>query len=398
MLEVWLIELAKGIGKLFLNPLLYWSILLILIVGNRRIKKERMNFGSKVFDVFSEWKNTWILAIISGICISLFTLGTGIVFSYETLLLLSIVMIILSLSTLKFTMLSASYTVGITYILLLFLPSVLKNQNYVDADLFSQTNFTGLVVIMGILLIVEGIILSRVRRNETYPELVLGSRGVWVGQHHLKKMSLIPFFTLVPTGLITPMAAFWPYFSLGGETYSLILIPFLICFDHIVRGSLPGQAAGRLAKSTILLGAIVILIAVGSIFIQGLSLAAVIIAILGREYINYKHRMNDRQSNAFFHQMDKGLKVLGIIPGTPADRLEIVVGETVVKVNGQRINSVEGFYQALQESGASFKLELLDDAGEIRFVRSALYEGDHHELGLIFLTNPYRVKKRKKTI
>ncbi len=48
------------------------------------------------------------------------------------------------------------------------------------------------------------------------------------------------------------------------------------------------------------------------------------------------------------------------------------------------------FYQALQKSGAFFKLDIIDDAGEVRFVQSAFYEGDHHELGLIFTEKPYR--------
>lgn len=391
MVEAWLIEFAKAVGKLFLNPLLYWSLLLVILSGYKRIKRERFNFGSKIFDIFLEWKDTWKPAVLFGLFVSILTLGTGMVFSYETIILLSIVVIVLSL-TIKFTLLSASYTIGISYLLLLFLPMLLKKQAYLDTALFSQINFTSLTVLLGVFLLIEAILLSRTKRSETYPDLTLSKRGIWTGYHHIKKLNMVPFFALVPTGGILPFADFWPYFSLGGETYSLILIPFLVGFQHKVTGNLPSLAAKNIARSIALLGLIVICIAIGSIFLSWLSLIAVLIAIIGKEFINYKHRMKDKQKPAYFLQPEKGLKVLGIIPGTAADRLGVLVGETVVKVNGKKIKKTDELYQALQDSGAFFKIELLDDASEIRFVQGAFYEGDHHKLGFIFSAPPYRKK------
>lgn len=391
MVEQWLIEIVKGIGRFFLNPLFYWSIFLIFIVGYIRIQRERKYFGFKVFDVFTEWKNTWVISIVIGLIISMIMLGIGFVFSYEIILLLSIVMIILSL-TFKLTLLSASYTIGITYILLLLSPLLLKYQTYLNIDIFSEVNFTGIIILMGIFLIVEGIMLRRIKREETLPMLTLGNRGFWIGQHHLKKLSVIPFLVLVPTGLITPFASFWPYFSIGGESYSLVLIPFLIGFDYVVQGSLPQEAAKKLAKSFYVLGLIIILIGIGSIFISWLSITAVLIAIIGREFINYKHRTEDKNNIAYFSQVASGLKVLSVIPGTPGYRLGILAGETIVKVNNQEINNTEDFYVSLQESGAYFKIAILDDANEVRFVQGALYEGDHHKLGLIFTETPHHMK------
>lgn len=389
MVESWLLELLKGIGKVFLNPLLYWSFLMILIVSYRRIQRERGHFGFKIFNAFSEWKNTWMTSILAGLIISLLTLGLGMVFSYETILVLSIVVIILSISF-SLTLLSASYTIGITYLIILLSPLLLQFQTFLDVQLFSKIDFTSLVILLSIFLFIEAILLKNIKREDTFPELSLSDRGIWIGQHHLKKISMIPFFVLIPSGMITPFAPFWPYFSIGDESYSILLVPFIIGFDYLVRGSLPQNAARRISKSVSILGLIVLLLAIGSIYISWLSLIAVLIAIVGREFINYKHRINDKGSLPYFNPVAAGLKVLAVIPGTPGDRLGILVGETILKVNGQEINSVEEFYIALQESGAYFKIDVLNDEEEVRFVQSALYEGDHHELGLIFAGKPYR--------
>ena len=263
-----------------------------------------------------------------------------------------------------------------------------------NPDLFNQTNFIGLVLLLGLFLIVESILLRRTKRNETFPEIVLSKRGVWVGQHHLKKLAVIPFFVLIPNGFITPFAPFWPYISFGDESYSLLLVPFLIGFDFTIKGSLPQETAKRIAPPLALLGILVLLLGVGSIYLSWLSLVAVIIAILGREYINYRHRTADKEKGFYFNQIEDGIKVLGVIPGTPADRLHILIGETIKKVNDHKVNNVKQFYEALQNSGAFFKLEVIDDKGEVRFVQSAFYEEDHHELGIIFTDKPYRKKSK----
>ena len=393
LIDILVTEGVKTIGMLFVQPLLYWSVILILVSGYQRIRRERLNFGYKIFDIDSEWKQTWVFSLVFGLILSIITLGVGVVFSYETIFLLSLVVILLSL-TCKFSFLSASYTVGVTYLLLLLFPYILTYQSFFPETMFSQSNFTGLVLLLGILLFGEAFLLRRMKRNESFPSLMISDRGAWIGKHHLKKLSIIPFFTLIPNGMIQSVAPFWPYFDIGAQSYSVIIIPFIIGFDHIVRGTLPQQAAHQLSRSIALLAFLIILLACGSIFIPWLSLIAVVVAILGREYITYKHRVKDREQIPFFTPLDEGIKVLGIIPGTPADRLDILVGEIIVKVNGQTIRSVDDFYKALQQSGAFFKLGIIDDAGEIRFIQSAFYEGEHHKLGIIFTRDQYRNDKK----
>ncbi|WP_026908995.1 PDZ domain-containing protein [Paucisalibacillus globulus] len=384
MLQDWLIEVAKGIGKLFLNPLFYWAIIFIILVGIKRIKLERKYFGTKVFDVLSEWKDTWGFSVIIGIFYSIVVVGIGMVISYEAIIILSIVTILLTL-TFRFTMLSPSYTIGITIIILLLSPLL---SEYLPVQ--GEINLSTLAILLALFLFVEAHFLSRIRQNETYPSLIAGDRGSWIGRHWIKKFSIIPLFTLVPSGLIEPFAAYWPFLSVGGEEYALVLIPFVLGFEFPVRGSMPYEVANRKAINLLGLAVIVLAIAIGSIFMPWLVIITVVIAIFGREFINYRFRIADHARSPFFNHTNEGLKVLSVIPGSPADRLNILIGETITKVNGQKIHSEDELYEALQQTGSFFKVDLLDNNGEIRFIQSALYEGDHHELGLIFTREPYR--------
>lgn len=397
MAEAWSLELIKGIGKIFLNPLTYWIIIFLVLAGLKRTRRERINFGSKISDVFSECKGTWLISLVAGLLISAICVGVGLVFNYETLAILCIVTLLLSI-TLRFTMLSPSYTIGFTLFVLLFMPTVVANQSYFNTNLFNEINFAGVAILIGLFLFVEARVTYGVRKNQSFPDLELSSRGKWFGFHHIKKLSIIPFFTLVPSGMITPFAAYWPSVSLDGEPYGLILFPFIVGFDHTVKSVIPEAAARKLGKRIYLLGTVVLSIAIGSIYIWSLSIVAAAVAIIGREFITYRHRKVEQTKQPIFSRKQRGLSIIAIKPNTPAERLDINIGETISKVNGQMVQDVEEFYYYLQKSGAFFKLEVLDLAGEVRLIQSALYQNDHHELGLVFVKERYHSSEKLKEI
>ncbi|SDM20152.1 PDZ domain-containing protein [Sediminibacillus halophilus] len=396
-LDTWLIELAMGVGKLFLNPLLYWSVILLLLASTRRIKQERSQFGLKVFDVFSEAKNTWSVSLIGGILLSLAAVGGGIVFSYPVLLLVSAMMILLSISG-RFTLLSAAYTFGFSYLILLIAPPLIAEYTDLAWTMDLQSlNFTGLALLLSAFLLIEALLFLRITSRATYPELVKGNRGKWVGRHRLKKMAVIPFFTLVPSGIIEPFADWWPVLHIQGESFGLILLPLLTGLEQVVKGTKPVHAAKRIGRSVLILAFLTLGLAIGSYFEPFLSLAAFGVALIGREWISFRFREMDKQEQPFFHPSEKGLLILGIIPGTPADQLGMLVGETIERANGQQIRNEQEFYSALQRNSAFCKLEVRDERGEIRFLQRAMYQGDPHELGILFAKEEYRLRNQEKS-
>lgn len=390
MIITWTIELLKGFGKLFLNPLFYWFIILGFIVSYRRIKRERLFFGVKIFNYYTEWRQTIKVSLLLGLLISILTLSIGIVLTEEIIIILTVVTIILSL-TFNLTLLSANFTLGVTYIVMLFSPLIV-NYLPVNISMFDHIYLTSIVILLGCFLIVESIFIRRVKRNELFPRLKLSERGVWVGEHRIKNLAMIPFFTLVPGGLIVPFADYWPYLTIGEQTYQLILIPFVLGFNFKNVSSLTHETIKIVARRIALLGIIIIMLAVGSLYVPVLSFIGVFCAIAGREFIFYRQRMNDKRGVPYYSPLSTGLRVLSVTPNGPADRLGVLVGETIVKVNNIPVSTVDEFYEALQNSGASFKLDVVDDANEVRFLMSAFYETEHHELGIVFPKDPYYIK------
>src|SRR5690625_6279262 len=127
--------------------------------------------------MFYEILKTWLPSLIAGIFISLMFIGVGIVIPVPTLLLLAVVTILLSLH-MKYTMLSASYTIGITYVLIILSPFILQYQDIVDFHLFTNTPFMSLSLLFWILLMLEAFYLLNEHRNKTSTKLIICIRGM----------------------------------------------------------------------------------------------------------------------------------------------------------------------------------------------------------------------------
>lgn len=388
MLGVWIIEILKGIGTMFLQPLFYWMIILLFLMGYRRIKQERRHFGTKIFSLFSETQGTLILSIIFSIIMSLLAIFIGIVLSIEIIVILTIVVIIISLTG-RTNFLSASYTLGLTFIIVTLLPYIDVSfiDGYLDFERVTIVQLLSLGFIMVMMMFLEAMLVSN-KKGESFPEMTLSARGKWIGQHRLKRITFIPFFILLPVGQAELTLPLFPYFEVSGSGYQLVFLPFLIGVNYTMKSILPIQAAKSLGQQTWILAVITLFLMMTSLYFPYFSIIAFFVAIIGKEWITYQHKKKDKEKAAIFTPIDKGLKVLALLPNTPGDRLDIQVGETIVKGNGNPVQNSAEFYQALQNSGAYFKLDILDHQGEVRFVSSAFYEEDHYELGIVFIEKP----------
>ncbi|SEO53626.1 hypothetical protein SAMN04488134_108168 [Amphibacillus marinus] len=382
-MEVWLIEIAKACLRLIVNPLLYWFLLIVFLASQMRIKRERKSFGHKIYPMFDELYGFKLKGLAYGCLFSLIVLVLGATLHYLMLIGIITITMLFSLNK-KFTFLSSAYIFGFTAIILLLFPYY---QSYLPVVLQGEvTNLHWIVftTLMGAFLVIEAAMVNSIRPEQTFPELIRGYRGKYIGQHRLKRIALIPLVMLWPIGDLVVMADWWPVLEINNQTYGLLIFPFIIGFEHVVKSSLPEQVTGRLSQYLLMLGLLVIATSLIGYYYAIFSLISVIVGLAGREWLAYRLKVNEQHKNAMFMPSQDGIKVLAIMPGSPAVDMELVVGDTIVKVNGMTIGTPNDFYEALQVNLTLCKLDVVDQRGEIRFLQRPLYQGDHHELGVIF--------------
>lgn len=383
-MESWLLEIGRSIGRFLLNPLLYWYIIICLLASFTRIKQERSQFGRKVFPVFDELYGQRLRGLISGLLISIVMLVLGV--ALHPLLLIGIIgfTILFSLNR-RFTWLSSAYTFGFTAIVLLFYPYYQAILPPIFQTELTQLDWVIFTTIMGVLLIIEALMINSLSHNQTFPELFISSRGKVVGQHRLKKLTLIPLVMLWPVGSLSFVSDWWPIIEWNEEPFGLVIFPVLIGFDFTIRSGLPTKVAKRFSEYPLLLGLLVIALSLMSYYFKFLSLVCILVAVIGREWLAYRLKAKDQSQPPIFSPLTTGLKVLAVLPGTPAVDLGLMVGDTITKVNGQAVSNPMEFYRALQINRTFCKLDVVDERGEVRFTQRAFYEGEHHELGIIFV-------------
>lgn len=396
MIEQWGLQLLAAIGRMFLNPLLYWMLFLLLIAGARRIKKDRVNFGMKLHGYLNEIKQTLLFTLLFGLFISIVALLFGFVLTIEMIIILAIVTIMLSITG-SFHLLSPAYTLGITFFALLLFPLLPWESITFMApiEMLTKFQFVTFALLIGMLLLVEALLVLRANAKHIYPTLSLGDRGVWLGEQQLKRLAMIPVVLFIPATEVTNFGPFLPYFELGNTTYYLAVIPFLVGVQLVSQTELMPSLQLVVGKQKLMLAVFVLVIAIASYFYYVLSVVAIIVAIVGSEWITYRNRIRNKYGAAVLAPVNEGVKVLATLPDSRAQELEILPGEIIAKVNGIKVSNSQQFYKALQQSGAFFKLDIIDNNNEMRFIQSAFFAEDHHDLGLIFPEPPYRERHKK---
>lgn len=388
-------ELLIGTGKLFLHPVFYYLVFLSGVLGVMRVKRERKDFHVRAFDAYFELRQLFPLGIVAGLVLSVITVAVGVAVPFAAILLIAAFTILLSFTT-NIRLMSPAYTVGAAFFSIILIAE--KNWSipgFKEAfQALDEKIYPSVVVVLALLLIAEGILIIKNAGKGTSPKIVKSRRGQSVGAHEVRRFWLLPLFLLIPGEVLTLPFEWWPVLSVGGESYSLIFVPFAIGFHQQIQGMLPKQSILLVGRRVVSLGVITTLLSIVGYWYPIVSIVAAALAIIGRESISLMLRLKDDNLPFYFSKKNNGLMIIGIIPDSPAAKLGLQVGELVSKVNGVAVRDEQVFYEALQKNRAHCKLDILDTNGEVRFVQRALYEGDHHELGILFVQDERKYDER----
>jgi hypothetical protein len=386
MVETWLVELLKGAGRFFLHPVLYYLVFLAGILGVKRVKRERKNFHIRAEDAYFELRQLFPIGIVIGLILSIITIAAGIAVPFAAILLIAGFTLIWSLTT-NIRLMSPAYTLGASFFAII----IIAQYNW-SIPLFSKAFssiddkvYPSLVVILGLLLLAEGILIFKNASKGSSPKLAKSKRGQVVGVHEVKRLWMVPLFLLIPGNALHLPFEWWPVFHLGAKEYSLIFVPFAIGFHQQIKGMLPQESIQLHGRRVIVLGIVISLLSLAGYWYPLLSIVVAALAVIGRELLALMAYLKDESMTSYFSKKNNGVMIIGIIPESPASKMGLQVGEIISKANGVLVRDEQTFYEALQKNRAHCKLEVFDTKGEIRFVQRALYEGDHHELGALFV-------------
>ena len=383
-----LLEILKSIGRLFINPLVYVALLSAIFLGYKRVKRERQFFNTRILGGWSELKNMIVMGFVLSLIISLFSLVIGLTVTKELLAMFFIVTLV-GMLLYMYHLLSPVIIMTIAFGAVVLMDWKDWSYEILGFEFVSSNVSDGLVktvpILAGLLLMAEGILIRRYGAKFASPIVETTKRGLNGIAFYSKQLWILPVFTIVPGDGISAFLPYWPQFSLGSEQFSLVVFPFVIGFQQLVRHQLPVYVYPKLGRNIIFVGELVLFVGLVAYFMPILGAAALALGTISRTIIGiYYKRAEDRDRYAVMRS-NKGVMIAGVLPDSPAQKMGLEPGEVIHKINGQFVRTESEMYEALQINAAHCKLEVLDHNGEIRLTQHVVHSNDNHKIGLLIV-------------
>lgn len=386
------ISLLERLGQagisLLLNPFYYISILIVIWHMRRQIYFERRLYHSRLHSLVGDSVRTIVWGLVAGIFASLIMGIFGASLLPLTVTYLWVGALLLALIRVRF--LCFAYVigcVGIVHGVLHILPEIEPSASwYVWLEPVMDVHMPSLLVLAGIIHIAEALLVRIQGSKLATPVFIEGKRGKLIGSWQFQGLWPVPVLLLVPSTAGGQAVSLTPLF--GGEGLwaaggMFLALPFMIGFTNMTVSMGPDQKVRRSALHLLGYGIVITGLGTASEWLPVLVLPASVLAIALHEMVIWLDRSIENKRSPIYVHTERGLTVLAVLPNSVAKAMGIQPGEMIHKVNGQPVKMKEQLHQALRLNSAFARLDVIDHNGEHRFVQSALFEGDHHHLGII---------------
>lgn len=388
VIEAIFLEIVWAIGRFFMNPLLYIAMLVAIFLGYRRVKRERKFFHIRILDGWTELKELLAVSIWLSFIVSIVSLAIGLTVPVQFLMWVSFFSVVALLVYVYHFLSPVILFAGAFGVMV-----AMQWQGWsfnVGSYTFSGFSYDGgfavtVTILAGILLIVEGLLIRREGPRIASPILEKTKRGLPGIAYFSKRIWLLPVLFIVPGDAIAAYFPWWPQFTLGSEQFAFVLFPVVIGFQQLVRKTLPMYLYPKLGRSVLILGEVVLLGGVASYFEPIIGVVTLAIGALTRIVISMYYKRTEMKEIYSVMRSSSGAMIGAVLPHSPAEKMGLLAGEIIKRVNGQEIFTERELYEALQINAAHCKLEVLDHRKEIRLTQHVVHSEDHHSIGIIIV-------------
>lgn len=378
--------------QLLMQPFYYISIIFIALLYRRQVLLERKLFHVRLNGWGMQTWRTFLGGLVAGIAVSIVMAFLGISLTFAAVICIWVTALVLMLFRVRFLCFAYSIGVlGIIQFVLSWFPEWQPEGLLGSAiTTISSLDIPALLALAAVLHFAEAVLVVLQGSKFATPLFLEGKRGKLVGGYHMQSFWPLPLFLLIPASGGSMVLPWTPFF--GGEAwsggFSMLVLPVLIGFGEMTQSMLPRQKAAVTSKKLVVYSAVVLVLSLLAEWWSPLMIIAAIAALVLHEGLVWYSRYEESQRSPVFVHPSHGLRVLAVLPGSPADELGILAGETILKANGTLVHNKEQLHAALRQNSAFCKLEVQNHQGESKFMQRAIYAGDHHQLGAIVAPDP----------
>lgn len=356
--------LKNGYLHLVTSPWVYLLIVLFVYLQYRRMHTvERAAFGVKITLPWRQWFMSVITGFVASIVISAILSLFHQTISTSTVLWVWGLTLLFAIFDMRLTCISYS-----TALLGVLQPlALLAIDHGIKLPFFMQvlasTQLLMLLLVTGLAHVMEGILIRFFGHRGASPLFVESRRGHIVGGFVMQK--------------------FWPLPVLMSWGGVVAPFPILVGFSDFTLGQVPKRVVERTWWIVFLYGLLTLLLYIGTLYQPNLAFVVAVFIGLLHEVMYRSVRTREANATPIFVRPNRGVRVLATLPYSPAEKLGLTAGDTIMKVGGMAVNSPYDIHFAIDQNPAYVKLEVLDLRGELRFLGTPVFMKDPHQIGII---------------
>ena len=387
-------QVLKIFELFLLQPLVWLGLLRSYLTAKRRVKSERQHFQSAINPQLVEVHHFLVDGCLLGVLMTIISLALGLVVAPIWVVIYDVVaaisLIINPGARVPVTAFGLSWLVY-----WIMSPELTTVGGALQRHGVAMTSMSGNLVVNGLLLL--AIVLAATAgllRHYDYegrsPQLQPDQRGKRLVRYQWQQLLVLPVGVLVPGDWLHATISWWPVFMVGERSFSILLLPLLVGTSVRVYKQLPQIAWRQLAARygwVTLASVLVAIIARFAVLSPQWLLALMGLIVVLTWGILAQHRYHDRHQQFRYSDTEQGVRVIGLRPHTPADKLNLDLGDIILECNRQPVNTEAEFYAALLKSPTYVHLKVRNRQQELIITETAIYNGAPHELGIVLFTD-----------
>lgn len=382
----------------FIQPVFFIGSMYAWFNRNKRVKYSRKQFRVNFNRSQFELKDYFIKGIIPGIIISVLSLVLGVPITIQWYIIYQVIAIILLLIG-GSRFIHPIFTFSISSIVMYILDLLEMNLGFTKiSNLLNEKIFTrnyhlnsptsvmiNVLLLTSILIFISTYTLNKNNENKIFPVLGQSKRGKAIAQYTNKSLWILPMVVVVPGEVIKPFADWWPLLNIGNEKYALLILPILLGFHFTVSTQLLNEATEKIQKEFRILSILGFLGFGVSYYYPLLTPWIIAVLIISGIVVLYRHRSRENLWNFRYGPADEGLRVIAVRPDSPAERLNLSIGDVIMNINNQEVDSKIKFDEIIAYNRSYIKMRIQRKDGEIVISETPLYDDDYNNLGLLVL-------------
>ncbi|MGY5270915.1 hypothetical protein [Lactiplantibacillus plantarum] len=387
-------QVLKIFELFLLQPLVWLGLLRSYLTAKRRVKSERQHFQSAINPQLVEVHHFLVDGCLLGVLMTIISLALGLVVApiwvviYEVVVAISLIIIPGALVPVT--------AFGLSWLVYWIMsPELTTVGGALQRHGVAMTSMSGNLVVNGLLLLAivlaaTAVLLRHYDYEGRSPQLQPDQRGKRLVRYQWQQLLVLPVGVLVPGDWLHATISWWPVFMVGERSFSILLLPLLVGTSVRVYKQLPQIAWRQLAARygwVTLASVLVAIIARFAVLSPQWLLALMGLIVVLTWGILAQHRYHDRHQQFRYSDTEQGVRVIGLRPHTPADKLNLDLGDIILECNRQPVNTEAEFYAALLKSPTYVHLKVRNRQQELIITETAIYNGAPHELGIVLFTD-----------